>query len=379
VASFNEWFVLFIMLPALSRHIPQLGIWVKEKRAGETRWLSRLAERGVSRPSLALGMVAFVLSIIGFNFVRIHEYPTKNFPAYHVISESYKYIAESRGWENALAIVFKYPNIHDERERVENVLQELAKFPQVRGVESPFALEDFVSKKLPEQLAALPRTEIKATAAYRRLFSARDQARATVYIKSAELGALREVVEYIRNLCPNQFCEPVGQSIVYLEFSEKVIPTLLASFAWSAALVALILLSLARALKLKNYFSIAYSALWGPVVMIGVISLFQIPVSLITSMFAATIIGLTGDNAIQYMFAAADGKLLEGVKSRGETSVILSLLLAFSSLVFLLESLKPVQVLGVLFFLGFILNLIGDLWTLKGLLVTDRKRNASKK
>ena len=99
--------------------------------------------------------------------------------------------------------------------------------------------------------------------------------------------------------------------------------------------------------------------------MLAVIALFQVPVSLMTSLFAATIVGLTGDNAIQFLFATKNGDLQQGAKERGEASVLLSLLLAFGSLVFLAETVKPMQILGVLFFTGFLMNLAGDLWLLK--------------
>ncbi len=139
------------------------------------------------------------------------------------------------------------------------------------------------------------------------------------------------------------------------------------------ALVTLILLALSVALgQTRAAWKLVYSSIWSPVVMIGAIAAFQVQVNLITSIFAAVIVGLTGDNAIQYLFAARalgrEGTLDSGIRERAGATVQLLLLLSISSLVFLGATMMPIRTLGVLFSTGFFVTLVGDLWLLKGLL-----------
>jgi hypothetical protein len=107
----------------------------------------------------------------------------------------------------------------------------------------------------------------------------------------------------------------------------------------------------------------------GPLVTLTFISIFQIPVTLITSIFLAVMVGLAGDNAIQYLLAPGD--LRTGIESRSRASIVVTVVMMIGSSMFILETLLPMKILGGLFVFGFFINLIGDFWGLKGLLSKD--------
>jgi hypothetical protein len=148
--------------------------------------------------------------------------------------------------------------------------------------------------------------------------------------------------------------------------------------------------------------------------MVGVMALFRVPVNLVTSIFVAVLVGLTGDNAIQFVFAARAGRkrqqagasdlsgqgrsgpcselektaataptrqeLVAGVEERSLPATQLLALLSLASLTFLGMSLLSLRVLGALFSAGFAMTLVGDLWFLRGLLgVLRGPENQSRK
>ena len=73
------------------------------------------------------------------------------------------------------------------------------------------------------------------------------------------------------------------------------------------------------------------------------------------------------DNAIQYILVP-DENLATAIEGRARASIIVSIVMILGSSVFILQSLLPMKILGGLFIFGFMINLLGDLWGLKGLL-----------
>lgn len=363
-----EWIMMFFILPSFCTRFRRFENWVVAERAVSINWLRWLSSLKVPRVAAVLSVLFFIGGVAGFRFLNLNDSPTRNFPVDHLTSRTHRYLHESRGWESVVSLVFESPNIREEQTRIENVLHELKTDASVVAATSPFELEDFVAKKVSPDSQQMVKSELQLTEGYSRLFSGRDQARGTLFLESSDLATLQRVKDKLQALCPDDFCRISGHSAVYLEYSRTIVPTLLESFALSLLLVGIILYLLATALGVRERLAVVYSAIWGPIATLGIIALFQIPVSLMTSIFAATIVGLTGDNGIQFLFASKTGGLRDGIREQGTASVFLSLLLAISSLVFMAETVKPMKILGILFFIGFIMNLSGDLWLLKGTL-----------
>ena len=376
-ATLVEWAVFFLICPALLTYLPTLGRWIDPQRAFDLGWIRRLAELKPPRIAVFLGGLLFMTGLISFKYLNINDDPTRNFPKTHLNTRSFDYIENTRGWRAAMSIVFQDTLIGEKRTKVEKTLDAIRKNPNVAATFSPFDAVDFLGRGLPYPLKSVAANDFKGTPAYRRLFSASDQVRSTVYLKNADLQSMQSFIKDIEQICPDKFCRVVGQSAVYMEVSDKIIPTLLSSFAASIALVVTVLIALSFWLRVPNKTALVYSAIWGPVTMMAFIAVLQIPVSLITSLFAAIIVGLTGDNAIQYIFASENGDLQQGLEERGEASVLLTLILSASSTLFLLQTVTPMKILGVLFFIGFVVNFTGDLWLLKALLpARDRNKKS---
>jgi predicted RND superfamily exporter protein len=102
--------------------------------------------------------------------------------------------------------------------------------------------------------------------------------------------------------------------------------------------------------------------------MLILIAAFRINMDFMKCIVACVLVGLTGDNAIQYLFAARGRPLEVGIKSRGEASIQTNLFMAITSLMYLFSYFNPPKTFGLLLAAGFVIALVGDLWILNGLL-----------
>jgi predicted RND superfamily exporter protein len=108
------------------------------------------------------------------------------------------------------------------------------------------------------------------------------------------------------------------------------------------------------------------ASFWGPAVMLTMIYLCGISINFVTCIVASTLIGLTGDNAVMFMFQGRE--ITEGIEDKGLGSFQTAIVMALCSLTFLFSYFEPPRMLGILLAGGFICALIGDIWVLKGLL-----------
>ena len=180
---------------------------------------------------------------------------------------------------------------------------------------------------------------------WKRYYSNVGTLRIPLYLKEQDLHSLRKLRREIQAICHTS-CRLAGQRVVYLEYGEKISRTMIESFAVSILLVIGILAAL---LWIEGKFSylipVILSSLMGPLVILTLIAIFQIPVTLITSIFLAVMVGLAGDNAIQYLLADEED-LSKGIENRSRASLIVTLVMVLGSSMFILQSLLPMKILG---------------------------------
>jgi predicted RND superfamily exporter protein len=364
-----EWTSTFIVLPALLQSFNFKGKWIDLKKAWRPAWLLHSTELKPKRKVTIAACSLLLLSVWAGMNLNFSDTPTQNFPEKHELRTAFKNLHDARGWESSLYVVFSPEAKRSDQERILNKLQEEE---QVVWIESALGFEKFLTGNLPETEKTLVMNQVKSTAFNKRYWQSDGTTRAMILLRSSSVEELTLISGKISTLC-NSLCSPVGQNEVFREYSTRISSTLAESFLISLLIVLCTLFILARSRGFKNYLAIAVSVLWGPLIMIVVLWLFQIPISIVTSVFLAVIVGLTGDNAIQYIFGGQD--LKQGIQKRAFASVLLGLLLCLASLAFIGQTLIPVKVLGILFFLGFLATLFGDLWALKGLLSISERNN----
>jgi hypothetical protein len=241
------------------------------------------------------------------------------------------------------------------------------KAPHVTRVEYAQDMVDFAARNLQPMEAELLALDFKRTPAYDRYFAKRtSQERVFVYMDNTSLKPIQETRAAILKACRGH-CQLLGDLENHAAFSSKVISTLLESFFLSLVLVAIILVSLGWASGVGQPVKLVFSSMWGPVVLLGSVPLLLGGVNFVTCVFAAMLVGLAGDNAIQFLFAAQNNSLESGMDERMDGSLQLTVIFVCSSLVFLGSTFQQPKILGILFALGYLVLFVGDCWVLRGL------------
>jgi len=381
IGSMIEWAIILMILPVFCHCFPKLT-WVNPKKAIRLRFLENIGHGSTPRSSLTQkwvlrgALLVFLFGIASFQFLNFEDSMNENFPRGHLQRQTFEYTSQTRGWEGIVNIVFPYGSSQDLRLKVTQAVRE---HPRVAFVSSPEEWGNYYSQNLQPTTAQAVIRDMNAVGVFRGMHSTTETFRIAIFLKDFKYSSIDQIIKLTRGFCPQDQCYAVGEAVVFAELTERMVKNLVESFLVSIILVGFILWRLAKHLHPWMRIKMIYSALWGPVAVVVFIVLMQVPVNQITSLFLAVLVGLTGDNAIQYLFADKERSLSRGVSARAAASIHVGMILSLSSLCFLFLTLRPMRWVGVLFFLGFILTLIGDLWLLKGLIkpeVDDHPANA---
>lgn len=362
--AFVEWIAVFILLPALMTTFPSCRNWVRVEKA----WFLKVSHTVISKvpPRWLIQMSLLVFIAAGFsvgNF-RLSQTPSEIFPKDHPFQQGMEYIKQTRGWVADASVVFK-PSVNESRQK--DIINTLAKNSLVTKTDSFEKVESFILRHIPRASLTedLVRFELRHSAFYERYHADTGEQRVVIYLQTTDTEKLNQLRHQVESLCPEGECWIAGEYIGFADFSTALIRTLFDSLFLSIILVGSVVFYLSRALGNKHFIALGVSALWGPAWMLVIIYAFDLSVNFITCIVASTLVGLTGDNAIQYMFVGDD--LDQGIQDRGIGSIQCALLMALCCLTFTASYFEPPRTLGLLLAGGFIVSLFGDLWVLKAL------------
>ncbi len=363
LGALAEWTMLFMFMPALLKVLGKEKIWVNPEKAISTKWLDSIEKLSMPKGTIFVFAVMMVLSVPAFFFLNDQDSPVMNLPKSHVLRSGYEDFRKKFLWQGQVHLFFpETPSLELHKE----IVSKLKNSKLIYRIEDPEELAEEWTKNVPPLRQDLIRRELSGTPLWERYYSSTGQLRIPLYLFDQDLHSLRKLRDEVQRICKDS-CRLAGQRVVYLEYGEKISKTMIESFAVSIVLVIGILGALLHSQgKLRYFWPVTLSALMGPLVTLTLISIFQIPVTLITSIFLAVMVGLAGDNAIQYLLAPGD--LNTGIESRARASIIVTIIMMIGSSMFILQTLLPMKILGMLFVFGFLINLVGDFWGLKGLL-----------
>lgn len=358
-----EWMMMFMFLPALLKVLNKERIWVNPDKAIKSKWITKIEEYTLPRFALRILIVLMVLAVPSFFFLNDQDSPVENLPKHHVLREGYEDFARKFNWQGQVYLYFsESPSAVD----YQQILTKTSAITNVYKIEYPEEITEEWVKDFPVLKQDLIKREVSTTPLWKKYYSS-GSLRIPLYLKAQDLNALRNLRDEVNSICQDR-CRLAGQRIVYLEYGEKISVTMIESFAVSIILVVLVLSYIMWITKkLIHFWPVILSSLMGPLVILSLVSIFQIQVTVITSIFLAIMVGLTGDNAIQYLMTE-DEDLARGIEARARASIMVTIIMILSSGLFLVQILKPMRILGALFILGFFVNLVGDLFGLKGLL-----------
>jgi predicted RND superfamily exporter protein len=160
----------------------------------------------------------------------------------------------------------------------------------------------------------------------------------------------------------------------------SIASTLYESLIISIVLVALVLLLLVvlrvpKGQRAWQAVTLLLASFWGPAAVLLILAISQIPLNMVTAICASVVVGLTGDNAIQFLFGRERGPraLADAVELKSEAAILTGAMMAALSLVFLMSYFQPPRTLGILLALSFVICLWGDLNLLR--LMLDRSKS----
>lgn len=366
-----EWIVTLWILPAFMKLVLKDKSWVDSTKSHSLSRLAFLDRIHFPRALCYVLLSVFLIAPFCFSNMNISDSPMELFKKGNPFRESVNYLFETRGFNGDISLVFQDES-HEAFNR--DVLKKIAADPNVARIEDPYEILDFYTEKLGPEQASLMRKTLKETPQFKRFFS-NEKTRAIVYLKDAELSKLYHMRNQVKGeYCKQGECIISGILIAYADFSQNVSQTLLSSFSLSFCLVVITILFLAYYThNFKYLFPLLMSSLWGGAMVLAALALLQIKINFVTSLVVAIMVGMNGDNTIQFILSGMDKGIYEGVKARAAGSMLTTLLLIVSSIVFLFHYFEPPVTFGLLLMFGFCMSLVGDLWILKGLLPTDRQ------
>ncbi|MEK6626717.1 MAG: MMPL family transporter [Bdellovibrionota bacterium] len=374
IGSLLEWLLVFFFLPSLMTVFPKLKIWTNPDKAFFQR-LTKNTLRYVPPTKVVLLLLIF-FALGGFSLTKLNvtESPVEIFPQNHPYRRGMELLKARNGWEVSFDLVFsQYKN----RTGNLSILEKIATDPLVIFIQTPYEMEDFFTKDLSQLSKELVLREFTQTKFYRRFISANDEARAVVFLNDNNISKIAALAKKVESLCDGQ-CHPTGEIIAYSDFSTKVPRALIDGLGMSIVLVCLTLAILAWMLKANHIIPLIISSMWGPFTMLTIFWLLKIPLNFLTCVFANVLVGLTGDNAIQYLFSSKGKSINDGIADRGEASIQIFLVSVLSATIFQLAYFQATKNLGMLLVLGLFAGLFGDLWLLKGLIQITQKKKEGK-
>lgn len=366
LGSLLEWVGIFLVLPSWMVLFPSWQKWVRPEKA----WFYKVSYGALKKtpPRWLIQMSLLVFIAAGFSVQQFHfsQTPSETFPAEHPFQQGIEYIKKTRGWVADASLVFEPHVSEDIKNHVLSVIQQ---DPLVVQIENYDDVEKFVSRGI-SKAAVLTQKMVSFDLAQsdfaKRYHAESKETRAILYLKTTETEKINLLRDKVKALCAHNECWLAGEYIGFADFSKALITTLFDSLFMSLVLVALVIFYLTRATQKKYFWAIIMSALWGPAWMLVAIYSFDLSINFITCIVASTLIGLTGDNAIQYMFEGHN--LQQGIENRGVGSIQCTVVMILCCLTFLGSYFEPVRMLGLLLAGGFMVSLLGDVWVLKSLI-----------
>lgn len=368
-----EWLVLFVFFPCIFMQFKKFKSWITPHKATGLRWVQNIATEALPRSVSYASLLVYPLAVWAFYGINFNVAPHDVFPPEHEYSRGIEELRQTKGWTGVVSLLFDENT--DEKE-AEKIIDEIRSTSEGRKEivthESPLMISQWLAKagSIQNDEAQI---HFKSSRVYEQYVDKEERPRALFYIRDTSTIPVEDLKKKTSEICKNR-CHLGGEIVAHSDFSNLVPKTLVDSLTSSLVIVGLIIGWLAAAQnKIKLVPSLLLSSFWGPLVMIMILGGLHSTLDFWKSIFASILVGLTGDNAIQYLFASKRQNIHKGIGERGGASILNNLLMATTALVYLGSYFNSPRAFGVILCVGLTMSLVGDLWLLNGLLPQSKK------
>lgn len=369
--AFIEWLMTFFFLTLLTRPGCYFEKWTNFDKAFGFKWINNLKlHQRFGRVKYHFIVVLVFLLPWGLIF---YDEPKLMFSMTHIFRQDTESFYKTFGWEYSTSLVFTDPTFDKLK-----LLDKVSKNSFVLKIEKPDAAFSWISRNLNPDMKAIASREFLKMARVDRYFGKAGQERAHVFLKTSEISDVIKLRDQIKILCGYN-CYLSGAIVTYSEFVRSLSVTLFESLFISLLLISLIIYFLASAMGFSRLGIVMYSILWGPAALLILIMILRVPINMMTSLVGSVVLGLTGDNVIEFLFGRKTSRFEKGMDVRFHGALVTTIMMSIACLVFLASPFDPPKTLGVLFSLGFFLILFGDYYVLKYLWRQKSEKHSSLK
>ncbi|OQW50357.1 MAG: hypothetical protein A4S09_00765 [Proteobacteria bacterium SG_bin7] len=357
---FLEWVVVFLFFTAILKKFPSLEYWAYPTKL--TFIVKKFSLRLLPVSVAVALLFVMLLTPLSFKHINLNHSPFDILYDTHPFSVTTRKLKQIRGAEAEIEVVFSeylsgirkkeltnrirtYENIAD----IEDITRYLPLSPKHEGL-----LDDMI------------RRESRLTQLGQKFISEDNEERVFVYLKSGDIKNVNATVKKLEDIC-QQECQIQGEMVVFAEHTKLLVKTLAESFVISLTLVAIIIGVLLCFRGLRPIWIYLLSALWAPCVLVIVIAVFQLPINMMTSVVGSIVVGLAGDNTIQFIMQNSNRKRKDRAEQLSLMAATVTVFMVGLSLLFLFSYFLTTRELGMYLALGFILSLLGDLYLLRSL------------
>ncbi|OFZ38055.1 MAG: hypothetical protein A2504_13605 [Bdellovibrionales bacterium RIFOXYD12_FULL_39_22] len=364
-----EWLLIFFFLPAFLQLFPNWKIWTDQRKARFYKFSKRILLRQLPSPLIRPLIILGCFSLFLLFHLKIADAPFKIFPQDHPFRAGILRIQEKSGWQVSFDMIFENK---DDQVFNEMIMQKLANDPLISFVQNPYEIERYYTQDFPPLTQKLILREYSWTTDYKRHKSSQGQLHSTIFGRENSIEDFSQLIAKINTWCENgKRCYPTGDAISFAEIAMQIPKVLIESFFYSVFFVTAILVFILAQTghgSVRNIFATLVSSLWGPSIMILIFWAFGVSLNFITCTFASVLVGLTGDNAVQFIFAARRKNISVGIVEQGVSSIHIAIITFLASSVFLFSYFEAMRTMGLLTATGIVIMNFGDIWPLKKLL-----------
>ncbi len=364
-----EWAAIFIIAPAFYNQFK----WIKNKIDHHKRPKSIFPSELISytppkKITIFLALLPLVI-IFMYDKANLNYSPFDMFDSSHPITRFREYFQQTRHSEGEISVVFKNQTFD-----VSEISKKIAKVPNVSHVYSEMELNKEI-EALPSFLHTLLWEDFKRTD-LGKLFFSNESKRMIVAINSYDTKDIPVIVNELNTICGFD-CKVKSEVLVSKDYALGILQTLYDSAISGFLSIILLITFLVYSVNKKHIIPVILSTLWASFMLLIFVVILQFKINVVTCVALSVLIGLAGDNAIQFLLLQKES-FKQSVAEIGEASSENFVMMIILSSTLFFSYFKTPRILALLMIVGIIFMFIGDLWILNGLISKDQKKIKSK-